>query len=345
MPAISRYYYLPEHPAGSPIFHGGIVHQDAERLFRQHGLLPLDPGYHTDSGLKARFRRAARMIRLAMALPRGSVILFQWPLHATLNRLLVRALRRLRPDVRIWCLLVDVNGLRDGDPGLLQQEIRFFRQVDFFIVHNDAMERWLRRHHAPVQVEQLHFFDYCASPAQQERHCSTEICFAGNLAKSGFLRELASYPDLSFHLYGEGYAPEVSPPNVFLKGRFPPAELPGRLEGSFGLIWDGESSETLSGPLGAYTRFNSPHKLSLYILAGLPVVCAEGSAAADLVEHYGIGFCVPSLSALPRRLAAISPAAYRAMRASLRTLAPGIAAGHRLGSIIEAIKANTPGAV
>ena len=43
-------------------------------------------------------------------------------------------------------------------------------------------------------------------------------------------------------------------------------------------------------------RYNNPHKLSLYISAGIPVIVWKDSAVADFVIQEKIGFVVSDLS-------------------------------------------------
>ena len=126
---------------------------------------------------------------------------------------------------------------------------------------------------------------------------SNVIVFAGNLAKSAFLNQLSgSDLRVKFHLYGPGISDDVKE-NMMVdyKGSYPPEEIPYRLEGSFGLIWDGTLLNTCDGSFGQYMRYNNPHKLSLYVSAGLPVIVWKQAAIADFVEKNHIGFAVESL--------------------------------------------------
>ena len=78
-------------------------------------------------------------------------------------------------------------------------------------------------------------------------------------------------------------------------GSFSPEELVSHLEGSFGLVWDGISAETCAGAFGEYLRINNPHKLSLYLAAGLPVIIWKEAALAPFVAENKVGFAVSSL--------------------------------------------------
>lgn len=61
-------------------------------------------------------------------------------------------------------------------------------------------------------------------------------------------------------------------------------------------MWDGNSIHGCTGLIGDYLKVNYPHKLSLYIAAGLPVITWKKAAIAQIVEDYNIGFTVDSLS-------------------------------------------------
>ena len=59
---------------------------------------------------------------------------------------------------------------------------------------------------------------------------------------------------------------------------------------------------------------NNPHKLSLYIAVGLPVIIWDEAAEAEFVKRENIGWTVSSLYELPDKLANISEGDYTVMR-------------------------------
>lgn len=70
-----------------------------------------------------------------------------------------------------------------------------------------------------------------------------------------------------FNVYGTGTELGYLHKTVNYKGKFPPDELPDILDGNLGLIWDGSyNDEDEAYCLKNYTKYNNPHKLSLYIL-------------------------------------------------------------------------------
>jgi hypothetical protein len=124
-------------------------------------------------------------------------------------------------------------------------------------------------------------------------------------------------------------------PNVTYHGILDPYELPGKLEGAFGLVWDGESVQGMKGSLGHYMQYISHHKLSLYILAGLPVIISCSAGAAALVKKYKIGFCVDSLSEINGKINDLTVVQYQEMIHNMQPLAKRIAEGNCLSTAVK----------
>ena len=61
------------------------------------------------------------------------------------------------------------------------------------------------------------------------------------------------------------------------------------------MIWDGQSIDKISGLFGEYLRYNNPHKFSLYMATGIPVIVWKESALASFVEKNKVGYTVNSL--------------------------------------------------
>lgn len=319
------------------VFHGGVGNIDAETVLLRSGYQPLRLGDEYAFGPAAKWRRLRAAWRWQRAMPQGATIVFQWPLYAALHRRLLRHFARRRPDLRLVCFLTDINGLKDGNERLLRQELHYLEPFNTFIVHNQRMHEWLHRQRPDAEIAGIEFFDFLAEPCFRPRSPEPELCFAGALDKSPFLRKLERYPELKFHLYGPGHETVPNLRNCQYEGTFPAPELPQRIEGSFGLVWDGDSDQGLGGPLGEYARYISPHKLSLYVLAGLPIICHEASAAAGLVEKYGIGFSVQSLAGVAAPIRAITPEQYAEMVRNTAPLADRISTGQCLLGALNAL--------
>ena len=139
-----------------------------------------------------------------------------------------------------------------------------------------------------------------------------------------------------FLIYGPGYPKHLPfPTNAEYKGIFPADELVHQLEGSFGLLWDGGDIQNCTGHYGEYLTYNSPHKLSLYILAGMPLIVPETSASALLVKQYGIGITIKQLSDIEYAINTINDADYKLMVENTRSLAKDISNGNRLAGSLN----------
>ena len=144
----------------------------------------------------------------------------------------------------------------------------------------------------------LGVFDYLCEKKQQVKFFEKSIIIAGNLErrKSAYIEKLFELSPLKIYLYGHNYTEEPGKDdNIIYRGAFSSRELPQILEGGFGLVWDGEQLETCSGVTGEYLKYNNPHKLSLYLAAGIPVIIWKEAAEASFVEEYGLGLTVSSL--------------------------------------------------
>ena len=125
------------------------------------------------------------------------------------------------------------------------------------------------------------------------------ILYAGNLnpEKASFIFQLGSLKR-PVSIYGEGH--QMKPDsNITLFPSFKPESPPQFTHPQLGLIWDGDSMDSLIGTFGEYNKINLPAKLSLYIALGIPIVASSQSGIAAFIKETGIGICVTSLDKIP----------------------------------------------
>lgn len=272
-------------------------------------------------------------------LKKGDTLLVQFPprSHSMLFPFLFTDLRRRSVDIIF--LIHDLERPRFAKLSYIKtkKRVRIFleetlllRCGDKIICHNERMKDYLKQQKIPAtKIVPLGIFDYLtdALPATG-RKLANEVVFAGNLSlgKSAFLADLKDIPDTTFHLYGLNYE-EQDLDNVVYKGAFAPEDLVSNLEGSFGLVWDGTSIETCDGIFGEYLRLNDPHKFSLYLAAGLPVIVWDESALADFVRAGNVGLTVPSLTAISAEIGKLSGSDYRTMCENAQSIAARLREG------------------
>ena len=164
----------------------------------------------------------------------------------------------------------------------------------------------------------LEIFDYISSLEMSDNTNSNSLAIAGNLSlgKSPYIYKLIEHKfDYKLNLFGP-YLDETIELGDKIKyfGSFKPDELPGKLEGKFGLVWDGESIDTCSGSTGNYLRYNNPHKTSLYLTAGIPVIIWKEAAMAKFIEKHKAGILVESLTEIDDVINNISDSDYTELK-------------------------------
>ena len=166
------------------------------------------------------------------------------------------------------------------------------------------------------------------------------IAIAGNLAKvkAGYIPKIfdeGHNQGLEVNLFGTRYEDDGINKNLIYHGAFPPEELAAHLKGDFGLVWDGLEAVTCAGNTGNYLRYNNPHKASMYLSAGMPVIVWSEAAIADFVLANGVGITVDSLYDLEDRINSISPAEYEILCQNAQEISKKLRNGYYTSSAIE----------
>ena len=233
----------------------------------------------------------------------NSIVLMQHPFH---HKQLTRGkiLRKLKEKKGVKYISV----VHD------EEELRAFRYnkyyekefetmidlADVLIVHNDKMRDWfIKKGIEKNKLVNLKIFDYIQDIGENKKIDFTKvITIAGNLdtTKCKYIGQLGKIKDIKINLYGPNYDKRMSKyKNIDYKGSFPVDEIPRKLNAGFGLVWDGDSIEGCFGLSGQYLKYNNPHKLSLYLSSGLPVIIWEKAAEAEFVKKNQVGICVDNL--------------------------------------------------
>ena len=261
--------------------------------------------------------------------PKGAVLFVQYP-DSYQGRIGVRLLRWIKRhrDVRIIMLIHDLPTLRYQSAADLANRAPEVNEnlsyADVLIVHNRRMLDWMAEHGTPQsKMLSIDLFDYLTeAPLSLEpvdACCRRSIAIPGYLAlsSSGFLAKLHEINDIEWQLYGVAFeSDKVAGSNVHYHGSFSPETLPSQMKCGFGLIWYGSSIDVCDGFLGRYVQYINPHKFSLFMASGMPVIVWDKSAMADFVHTNAVGLVVNSLRELPQLIGALSDAEYAAMRAN-----------------------------
>ena len=226
----------------------------------------------------------------------------------------------------------DTDALRNFANKNIENEINLLNEAYIIIVHNVKMMNALKENGINTKIVVLELFDYLLNkPYPNKKYqLSKEISFAGNLSKSKFLQEKSiGKLGINFNLYGPNFdSDKIKIDNIKYNGSYRPEIIPYKLKGSFGLIWDGTSLNECEGSFGRYLKINNPHKLSLYIAAGLPVITWKEAAIADFIEKYRIGFIVDSLYDIEKVINTISNEQYEVYLQNVKNLQKKVCTGY-----------------
>lgn len=278
------------------------------------------------------YRSYKEWIQASNGLKSGDVIIIQYPVRNH-TLLIGRVLKKLQSKgVFTIAVIHDLESLRmaisDEHSSLRKfryrlEELAALKFSSKIIVHNKSMKSKMSElFNIPEdKMIELGVFDYLSSDLAVEKEINNQmpVIIAGNLdkKKSGYIYNLPS--DVNFILYGANYTGS-SAPNIDYRGKVAPDDLPTLLLGSFGLVWDGEKTDTCAGVYGEYLKYNNPHKVSLYLAAGIPVIVWSKSALAQFVHDNNCGISIDSLSDIKKSIEHLSETDYSSLLTSVSNI-------------------------
>lgn len=266
----------------------------------------------------------------------NGVVLIQYPTAKSFQRNAILHGIKKGKNVKIIFLIHDIDSLRfindNNRENKIKNEVNILNQADGLIVLNDTLLKKLKSLGINKPMVSMGIWDYLNPiPLKEEVKYEEKICYAGNLLKANFLSK-----------YNQKHLLNVFGPNnsnmsksVTYHGQFSPNELPAQLNYNFGLVWDGDSVNTCSGDYGTYLKYNDPHKVSLYISSGLPVVIWKEAAVAKFIQQHHVGILIESLSEIDKVLGKISQDDYFQMRRNTFKLAKLMRKGYFLNKSID----------
>ncbi len=239
--------------------------------------------------------------------------------------------------IKLKVLIHDIESLRYVGT-ISNEEVVCLSHFDEIIVHTDSMKNLLVCNGInESKIKTLYLFDYLVdkSLSNISQTFGYTICFAGNLDKSLFLSKLKSIasPNMKYVLYGSMPSSNIFTDNIIYSGKFSPDDI-SILNADWGLVWDGNSVDTCEGQLGEYLKYNSSHKLSLYLAKGIPVIVWSQSAVASFVSDNNLGIIVNSLMEINSKIESLGNSGYLEMMKEIKYFSEKIRSGEMLKSII-----------
>lgn len=314
---------------------GNKAKTDNEDTLSEMGAVNL--GLHrtvNSSKILAFFLDLAGIIRVCFLLRKGDVLFLQYPVKKYFSFLCFVA--RLKGAKSI-SLIHDLGSFRRKKLSVAK-EIGRLSHSDYIIASNEKMAQWLRDNGMKRPVEALGLFDYRSTSFNQSSgHAASmqDVVYAGALSmrKNAFLVKLTeSLSRWRLTVIGnkEGMHGLKDNPHVAYMGFLPAEEFISHIDAGFGLVWDGDSLDSCSGEYGNYLRWNSPHKVSFNLRAGLPVIIWKEAAVAPIIEKEGCGIAISSLHELATILPQLSQEDYSKMKQNAQRMAEKLNRGEFL---------------
>ena len=281
------------------------------------------------------------VVRSCLSLRQGDMLVLQYPVKKYFTLLCHAAKHRGATTV---ALIHDLGSFRRKKL-TVEQEIARLGKVDHVIATNATMAEWLKQQGLNKPILALGLHDYLSSAPLPEinNHRNPgpwRIAYAGTLRsrKNSFIQSYAAIIEgYELHVFGKESKEDPIPDSthVIKHGFVEPDEFMTSNGCDFGLVWDGDSIDCCSGPFGEYLKYNTPHKLSLYLRAGLPVIVWSQSAVAPLITSLGIGITIDSLKDLCEKINSLDDHQITSLQSTVDKVADDIANGRFLKTALH----------
>ena len=311
---------------------GNKAKTDIEQIMESHGFRNVGLKQTRYRNVVVAFCRTLfSVLKSILCLRKGDVLVLQYPLKKYYA--FVCNMAHLR-GCKVVTLIHDLGSFRRKKL-TIPQEIARLDHSDCVIVHSERMRDWLLEHGIKAKLQILEIFDYLSDSqpvaGNDVPKSPNRILFVGALSSyhNDFLYKQANSPrSYDIVLYGSGLETEKLEGKVDYKGFVSSDELIATAEGEYGLAWYGCSLEGGSGALGEYLQYNAPHKMSLYIRCGLPIIVWEKAGLAPFVKKNNVGICISSLTELEDILPKISAGQYMEMKKNVLQIADKLSHGY-----------------
>ncbi|MEE0979096.1 MAG: galactofuranosyltransferase [Muribaculaceae bacterium] len=318
---------------------GDKAKTDIEAVMDRQGFVNIGlPQGRSKNTVKAYFTTLLSVLKGVAALKKDDIVVLQYPLKKYYDFVVSRAVNK---GAKVITVIHDLGSFRRKKL-TVEQEVARLNRSSVVIVHSPSMLKWLRDHGVTTKMVVLGLFDYLSDSQAVERadepSARPGLMFAGNVGPvaNGWIYELANdAPDVDLVLYGGGMDHSRKTANMVEKGFVDSDTLIATAEGDYGVVWYGDSLDEGAGPLGDYLQYNAPHKTSLYLRAGIPVIIWEKAALAQIVSELGVGIAVPSLRGITERLKEITPEEYARMRRNAAEVAQRLADGEFIAEALR----------
>lgn len=324
------YYFSEKKKIGKDA--GNKARSDVESILKELGYQQLYP-YRKSSN--SNIGHVFSILNVLRSVNKDDYIVLQYPLPIGYNFLL-KTINKMRNTIIV---VHDLPELRAGRAN--GKDVRQLKNAKYVISHNKQMDKYLIKWGVDKEkIIDLGIFDYLATDIPKKTHAEDRnlLCYAGNLAKSDFIYKLSSKLKKSgINIYGINFD-NTKGDHLNYCGSYDSEIIYRKIKGRFGLVWDGNMVEKCSGVWGEYLKYNNPHKVSMYLVAGMPIIIWDKSALAKLIQENHLGVTVASLDEIPKKISSLSSENYLDMVNNVYLFRNGLIQGNMFKNSMKEVK-------
>ncbi|MDF7627364.1 sugar transferase [Lactobacillaceae bacterium L1_55_11] len=303
---------------------------DYQQIARQNGWEILDLIRYNDARFDDQVRQEKIQEWLA-PVAAGDLVLHQFPsyMSADFEQEFQAAIQARGAQAAI--LIHDLEPLRvEKDPAW---EYNLLKKTDLIVTHSVYMDQALAAHGISGPFIHQELFDYLGEPASWAQF-QPLINFAGTFQKSPWLKQYQG-PDLElFGSLPKKWREVNWPAAAHYQGNWSPTEILSQFQSGFGLVWDSDFADR---HYQDYTRYNAPHKASLYLRAGLPLIAWSQSYLGQLIEQNHWGLTIDDLADLDQ-INQVTSDQYQAFQENIIPVSQALKEGRYSQRVLNAIK-------
>lgn len=318
---------------------GNKAKTDNERTLKELNAHNLGlPTTYYDSKIITFFFDLAGIIKMMFTIKSNDVIVLQYPVKKYFSFICKYAHLH---NAKVIALIHDLGSMRRKKL-TIKKEIFRLMHADHVIASNETMATWLKNNGYNKSLNSLGLFDYRSISTSKEHICDNNrysLVYAGALAirKNAFLLKMQDIiKGYKLNIYGNrnGLPGLEDSDNIQVHDFMKSEDFIASVDGDFGFVWDGDSLDTCSGSFGEYLRWNSPHKVSFYLRAGLPIIVWKEAAIAPIIKSEGIGICISNIAELNYILQSITVEEMQKMRENVSRVSKDLSNGAFLNKAV-----------
>ncbi|PWF99913.1 hypothetical protein [Levilactobacillus bambusae] len=238
----------------------------------------------------------ARIEGMTGSIRAGDLVVYQYPSYNGNQFEVSFAEHLVYRGVQVVLMVHDYERLRHGiNPGF--DEIRHLNLVAGIIAPTVNMRQQMKMDGVTTPIVVQDCWDYLTDTAFKTEPVQREVVIAGSFVKSNLLSTWNQQTPLIAFGLNNGQQPAM---NVEYHGALGASLLEETLPNGFGLAWD------TGDDFGAYTRYNNPYKVAMYLALGMPVIVWKEAAIAQLVQDNYLGYALSSISEIDGLISSVS---------------------------------------